>query len=72
MLSGGAKNFVDEMGDCGFSGGSGDADEFHVANRVSVIGRKEFGAGALSLSLEGNFWFSVRFRLREILRIFHG
>ena len=37
VLAGGAEDFVDEVGDGGFAGGAGDADEFHVADGVAVV-----------------------------------
>lgn len=37
VLTGGAKDFVNEVGDDGLSGGPSNADEFHVANRATII-----------------------------------
>ncbi len=55
MLAGGMEDFVNKMSDRGFSGGAGDADEFHVANRVAVISRKKFGASPLGLDFQAGF-----------------
>ena len=47
---------MDEVSDRGFSGSSGDTNQFQVADWVSVIVREELSTGALS------FFFKRRFR----------
>ena len=37
VLASGAEDFVNEVGDSGLSGGPSNADEFHVANRATII-----------------------------------
>ena len=69
VLTGGAKDFMDEVGDDTFSGSTSNTDELHVADRVTIVTGEEFGAGALELRLYGRFLF--RFGFRGSLRIIH-
>lgn len=69
MLAGGAKNFVDEVSDGGFAGSASDTNELHVADRVAIVVRQEFGAGALEFGLNGRFLF--RFGFRGSHSVFH-
>lgn len=56
VLAGGTEDFVDEMGDGALSGRAGDTDELHVTNRVTVVTREEFRAGALGTLFESRFF----------------
>ena len=70
MLTGSAKNFVDEVGDDAFARGASNANEFHITDRVAIITRQELGVRALKLRLEGRFLFRFGF-IRGGLRIIH-
>ena len=66
VRSRGAEDFMDKVRDGRFSGRSGNADEFHVADWVSVVRREKFCAGALGLYLKRGF-----FRFFRVL-LFHN
>ena len=56
MLASRAEDFVDKMGNGGFTGGAGDTDELHVADRVTVVAREKLSLGALALGFERRFF----------------
>ena len=69
MLTSGAKNLMDKVGNGRFASGAGDGDEFEIANRIAVIGREKASLGALRFGPKGSFWLFGCFFLICCVRI---
>ncbi len=56
VLAGGAEDFVDKVGSGGFAGGASEADEFHVAEGVTIIRGKKLGVKTSGFCLKGRLF----------------